>query len=514
MPLVRKNVFELGGDWAGPILWYARGVAAMKTRPLADRTSWRFYGAIHGMDRGLWEQFGYLAASDVNPPQGDIDRFWDQCQHGTWYFLPWHRGYLLAFESTLRAAVVGLGGPSDWTLPYWNYLEPNQINLPPAFSTPDWPDGHGNNPLFVQQRYGPLGDGVVVVPANSLDLSAMTDPDFTGPAEGGSTGFGGVDTGFSHPGVATGGVELSPHAVVHALVGGRDRQPPHFKGMMSMPATAALDPIFWLHHANIDRLWEVWRENPASDVDPTDPKWIRGPASIGDRGFSMPIPDGTPKDFTPGDVSDLAGLGYTYDDLSPAVPVIQAAARLFRLGAGEAFVRSMEGVGVMPSRRNVELVGVNRGPLRITGAQAVTSIHLDHEMRRRVTESLTQFALDSYPDRVFLNLENVKGTDDSAVLQVYVEAPASGKFDRSAARLAGTVALFGLRQASLVNGEHAGQGMTFVLEITNIVDSLYLENSLDVDSLQVRIAPIMPVPQNEQITIGRISIYRQGTDRA
>jgi tyrosinase len=29
-------------------------------------------------------------------------------------------------------------------------------------------------------------------------------------------------------------------------------------GWMSDPDKAALDPIFWLHHANIDRLWAAW----------------------------------------------------------------------------------------------------------------------------------------------------------------------------------------------------------------------------------------------------------------
>ena len=48
MAHMRKNVWELGGDWADPILWYARGVKAMKARALNEPTGWRFYGAIHG----------------------------------------------------------------------------------------------------------------------------------------------------------------------------------------------------------------------------------------------------------------------------------------------------------------------------------------------------------------------------------------------------------------------------------------------------------------------------------
>lgn len=197
MAFTRKNVWELGGDWADPILWYARGVKAMKSRPLNDPTAWRFFGAIHGFDQGLWQQLGYLSPTDPMPSDGDVNAYWSECQHGSWYFLPWHRGYLIAFEAIVRDAVVKLGGPADWALPYWNYFKPNQNALPAAFASADWPDGSGDNPLFVQQRYGPNNDGNVFVPVDQISLNALADPDFTGVASGGSPGFGGVNTGFS-----------------------------------------------------------------------------------------------------------------------------------------------------------------------------------------------------------------------------------------------------------------------------------------------------------------------------
>lgn len=53
MSFTRQNVWELGGDWTDPILWYARGVKAMKARALNQGTAWRFYGAIHGIDPEL-----------------------------------------------------------------------------------------------------------------------------------------------------------------------------------------------------------------------------------------------------------------------------------------------------------------------------------------------------------------------------------------------------------------------------------------------------------------------------
>ena len=509
MQYTRRNAWELGDDWADPLLWYARGVAAMSARALAEATSWRFYGAIHGIDPPLWQQLGYLSSSDQMPGDAAMQRFWSQCQHGSWYFLPWHRGFVLAFEANVRDAVVKLGGPADWALPYWNYFEPNQFQLPRAFASPDWPDGQGNNPLFVQQRYGPNSDGNVFVPVNMVNLNAMNDPDFTGVASGGSPGFGGVDTGFEHGGQVHGGIETQPHDWVHGLVGGGDPQS-QLPGLMSDPDTAGLDPIFWLHHANIDRLWAVWRQNPSTDVDPTGLNWIKGPANIGERIFSMPMPDGTSWDYTPGDMVNLASLGYQYDDVSPAVPVTQPGDRLLRLGASAAAARSVKGASAVASGKRVELVGASREPVRIKNGEAGTSVQLDAGMRRKVSASLTAAPETAAPDRVFLNLENVRGLADSTAFHVYVGLPQGAAPADHPERLAGSIALFGVRKASRVDGEHAGQGLTFVLDITNIVDSLHLANALDTDSLDVRIVPLKPVPEAAQISIGRVSIFRQG----
>jgi tyrosinase len=508
MAFTRKNVWELGGDWADAILWYARGVAAMKLRALAAPTSWRFYGGIHGFDRGMWQQLGYFSSSDKMPSSADQKRFWKQCQHGSWYFLPWHRGYLLAFEANIRAAVTSLGGPSDWALPYWNYFKDGQANLPPAFASADWPDGTGNNPLFVPQRYGPNNDGNVFIPLDQVNLDAMSDPDFTGVASGGDPGFGGVDTGFSHGGPTHGALESQPHDMVHVLVGGGDPSNPQLPGLMSDPDTAGLDPIFYLHHANIDRLWQVWRLNPPTDVHPADLNWVKGPANAGGRVFSMPMPNGTAWDYTPGDMQDLGKLGYTYDDLSPAVAAPEPASRALALGASRA--AAMRGAA-MAKGRNVELVGANEEPLQIKGGGARTSVQLDAGVRRKVAASLSVSGDEApQPDRVYLNLENVRGLADATSFKVYIGLPENAKPADHPENLAGTVALFGVRKASQADEEHGGRGLNFVLDISDIVDSLHMRNALNTDSLDVRIVPMKPVPDEAQITVGRVSIFRQG----
>jgi len=510
MAFTRKNVWELGGDWADPILWYARGVKAMQARPLAEPTGWRFYGAIHGIDPGLWQQLGYLDPNERPPSDADVAAYWNECQHGSWYFLPWHRGYLLALEAVVRDAVVKAGGPADWALPYWNYFKPNQNALPPAFASPDWPDGRGDNPLFVPQRHGPRNDGKVVVPVRMINLNALGDPDFTGSADGGSPGFGGVNTGFSHGGDVHGGIETQPHDFVHGLVGGRDPET-GLPGLMSDPDTAGLDPIFWLHHANIDRLWEVWRENPRSDVDPSDANWVSGPAAVGDRAFVLPMPGGVRFTYTPGQMSDLAALGYNYDDVSPPAGTPQRIARFRRLGARAAAVEALARSSAMAARKTAELLGANSEGIRVSGAEARTSVALDAAAKSRLTGSLRAVtaAAAGAPDRIFLNLENVRGLSDATAFEVYINVPEGEDPAKHPELLAGSIALFGVRKATLADNTHAGNGLTFVLEITHVIDTLHLAGALNADQLHVRLVPLNPVPEAAKISIGRISIFRQ-----
>jgi tyrosinase len=167
----------------------------------------------------------------------------DQCQHQTWYFLPWHRGYLRAFERIVAAAIVQLGGPADWALPYCYNDESNRnrLDLPPAFGSQTWPDG-GTNPLFVVARYGSTGQSGAPIKLDPRSVSlddAFLGNSFVGTQIGGSPGFGGGRTPFKHSGRGDEGLlEQSPHDNVHGDIGGardNDLTDPFKVGLMSNP---------------------------------------------------------------------------------------------------------------------------------------------------------------------------------------------------------------------------------------------------------------------------------------
>lgn len=534
----RKNAWTNNGTFDNTdLLWYAKGVIEMQSRSVADPTSWWFYAAIHGEfllqeitdPRYLylnWKNIAYIrpvAQLGTPPPQNLTDLFWDQCQHGSWFFPPWHRGYLVALENILRDIIVNqLNGPADWALPYWNYLKqsqtPTEFKIPPAFLSQALPDGT-KNPLYVLERYGPKGNRDIYVEVGAdMETSANDECQWdkiysesdepTPPGTGNLYGYyyGGGQTGFSHNGDGTGDLEMNPHNFVHSMVGGRETSNNQL-GLMGVPNTAALDPVFFLHHANIDRMWAAWIET-GQNQNPTDANWLAGPSANGNSRFAMPVKaDGTPWYYTPEDVETTVNLkyygstySYTYDDLSltsfdTTPPEKNVAERLANLG-----IRGPEKNIEMATKRSEELVGSSTGSLKLTSGDTHTTVQLSPPEWRTVEKSLVTASRSTLPDEIYLQLENVKGIDDANFLSVYVNQ-----------KFAQTISLFGLLQASMENSPHGGNGKTYKINITRIIDDLHLEGAIDVNSLDIQIRTKHNIPDKEEITIGRIGIYRAGS---
>ena len=506
----RNNAWNNGGTFDNPdLLWYAKGVGVMQSRTLDDPTSWWFFAAIHGeylTGENAFPGWGFIPGppqvpTTPLPSQSLQDLYWDQCQHQSWYFTPWHRGYLIALEKQIRAAVVSLGGPSDWALPYWNYFGPNnEFEIPPAFTQTTLPDGT-SNALFVQARYGPNSDSNIFIPIPPVSEDCQNNTIFTGSnTVTPPPGYGGPNTGFSHGGETSGNLENNPHNQVHVFIGGNSPDG-QTSGLMSDPGIAALDPIFYLHHSNIDRMWAAW--DGSGNSNPGETNWTSGPTAVGDHEFAMPFPDGSSWVYTPNDVNSLSQLDYTYDDMAAAVAAAAApqafnklAKRLIKLGVAPAAAKAAQGAKMDTGA--AELLGAHDKALQIKSSGARATVKLDTGVRRKMSASFAAASQTKVPDHVYLKLENVRGTRDSYVLNVSVNQ-----------QRAGSVALFGLRRATLKDGQHAGGGLTFVLDITNIVDELSLDKALDADSLDVRIRPNNAVPDSEEITVGRIAVYRQ-----
>lgn len=535
----RKNAWNNNGTFDNAdLLWYAKAVRQMQSRSLNDPTSWWFYAAIHGEfllqpikdPRYLylnWTNISYIPSSaqlGTHPPQSQTNLFWDQCQHGTWFFPPWHRGYLVALENILRDIIIQLNGPTDWALPYWNYLNQSPTNseykIPPAFMAGSLPDGTPN-PLYVPERYGPKGDNDIYVEVGEdIETSANDEcqwdtiySESATPAPQGTGNlfgyyFGGEETGFSHSNSGFGDLETNPHNYVHGMVGGQEISNGQM-GLMGVPATAALDPVFFLHHANIDRMWAAWNET-GQNQNPSDPNWLTGPSANGNSQFAMPLNStGAPWYYSPEDVQVIKNLkyngtiySYTYDDLSltsydttpPAKLQRNLFQRLTKLGAKD-LEKSIE----MPAKRSEELIGASKGSLKLISGNVHAAVKLNPPAWKSVERSLLKASVSKLPDEIYLQLEDVKGGNDTNFLSVYVNE-----------KFANTISLFGLLQASTENSLHGSKGLTYKINITHIIDDLHLEGNMDVESLDVQIKTKNNIPDSDEITIGRIGLYRLG----
>ncbi len=470
---IRKSVYSLANNDAA-LDWYAQAVGAMKNRDYLDPTSWWYMGAVHGNP-------------NMTPPP-DGATFWDQCQHRTWYFLPWHRGYVAAFEAMIAKEVTALGGPDDWALPYWDYsqnltVNPDARTLPPQFRPRFHTDGT-ENPLWAPRNMFP--DGFFGLSDFDVDLGALADPVFTDPT-GFAPGFGGPAVLKNVFGTINGELENIPHNVVHGRIG----------GWMGSTDTAAFDPIFWLHHCNIDRLWDEWLVSDAMHFNPTDTAWSS------DVSFDMHDGDGNPFTYTSADTENTTTFmhGYKYD----SIPVPSFSIPSPGPTEGDIILAEVE----------PELAGTSRGPVKLESGVTRAPVDLSTD---GLTKSFTESALPT-PIKVFLRLENVRGTGVPSDYEVYVDIDG----DAVEPLRVGTLGTFGISKASSPDSAHGGNGITQLYEITYAADRLKLTDA-NTSEVQVSFREIergpqpeaglmqipgakMPDPEEPGVEVGRIAIY-------
>ncbi|HEY4143795.1 tyrosinase family protein [Pinirhizobacter sp.] len=256
----RRNV---NGAYSTAVLGDLRAaINAMMALPPEDPRNWYRQAMIHVLD----------------------------CPHGNAWFFPWHRGYLYWFECIARKLLM----KPSFALPYWDWTSAS--DMPAAFFRGDLLDTRATGfihdfPTFNDKFRGPMETFWSKLnnnQRNALNQRGMdtfekfwsavhiyfsrgTGRKF-GPDNRGLTGdaleavslpiltnalapstfeeFGGsmVDQ-HNAMGGSPGMVESQPHNLVHEAIGG------YMGDFMS-----AADPVFWLHHCNIDRLWDIWME--------------------------------------------------------------------------------------------------------------------------------------------------------------------------------------------------------------------------------------------------------------
>jgi tyrosinase len=247
---VRQNITTFAAD-PSKLAALKKGVSVMKQRSVTnpnDPTGWTYWASSHGTPNAV-------------PPS--LVNIYNQCQHGTTYFYPWHRAFLYYFEQVLRDA----SGDSSFTLPYWNwYSEPT---IPSAFTSP----ANSSNPLWHSPRASNTVGTLSQTPFTRTNFKLPPYPGFSGDLEG------------------------DPHGSVHDDIGGD----------MGFINRSAFDPIFWLHHCNIDRLWNVWVNEGHSNPPSSDP-WSS-------QSFAYNV-SGTMKKTCGEVINTVSQLDYRYDNES------------------------------------------------------------------------------------------------------------------------------------------------------------------------------------------------------
>src|SRR5262249_6618805 len=100
---------------------------------------------------------------------------------------------------------------------------------------------HPWDPNFLQRSFGTDATAMALPTSADVDTALNVDHYDSSPWSGSSSGL-------------RANVEYNLHNLVHCWIGGT-------MGKMTSPN----DPVFWLHHCNIDRLWAVWqRRHPGA----------------------------------------------------------------------------------------------------------------------------------------------------------------------------------------------------------------------------------------------------------
>ncbi len=447
-PRVRYNAYSTQGK--AMLQKYESAVQRMMNAslyPEANPLSWAFQWYTHWVKEppGMASELSRIYPQPNAPYRSLAQAMWETCQaHGGEnedFFLPWHRMYVYYFEQIVRL----ISYEPSFTLPYWNYSNPAQAAMPPEFLVT-------SSALYRQTRNAGPNAGNAI-PANLVALTALQDKTYS--PSGASQGF-------------CADLDFGLHGNVHVWVGTASQ------GMGTVP-WAANDPIFWMHHCNIDRLWASW--NKGNCKNPTYTAWLNQQFTFADISGNKVV--ATVKDF-----NDVSQLGYTYDAFEAAsCPRIIVHVNPALLAAIASEIK----VARTPVRLNLT-------PPKPKGRAEV----------RPVREQIKALA----PEKsVYLVLQNVHASAAPGVhYDVYLDLPEGDKPNQDSPYYVGTINFFGV---TMMNDKMASmKPRTFSLDVTDKVKALAARGALT-NTPSVTLVPQGEPNEAAKPTIGQIQLVSQ-----
>ncbi|XP_065879964.1 polyphenol oxidase, chloroplastic-like [Euphorbia lathyris] len=270
---------------------YKKAMELMKALPDDDPRSFYQQGRVHcAYCDGAHTQIGL--------PDLDLQ------VHNSWLFFPFHRLYLYFYEKILGKLI----DDPTFALPFWNWDHPDGMFLPTIYADPE-------SPLYNELRNKDHQ------PPKIIDLNFdKIDWDYPNQVEfnltimfrqmisNGKTArlfHGEPFRQGDNPNPGAGSVENVPHGAVHNWTGDKSQTNNEDMGNLY---SAARDPVFYSHHSNVDRMWNIWKTLGPKRTDPTDTDWL-------DAAFTFYDENTNPVRCKVSDSLDTKKLRYVYQDV-------------------------------------------------------------------------------------------------------------------------------------------------------------------------------------------------------
>lgn len=425
---VRVNVAALSATHK-ILTSYAAAIVEMRAisqKDAKDPRGWIFQANMHWTPRG-------------EPVQSDD---WNQCEHGTRWFCPWHRGYLYFFERIVRQ----LSGDSSFALPYWKWDDAASRSLPLPFRQDP------GSALYDASRG--INDGSEL-PGARIDhdlAGVMAQASFDNSASG--------ELGFSLS------MDQSPHGLVHVEIGGN----------MGTVPTAARDPIFFLHHTNVDRLWNRWLDDPAH-ANPGDEAWLKNKKEGAAKPFRFYDENKKLVELTTEEVLKMTAQASRYDDDKEERKPAPAQAILVRGPAS-----------------TVTLASASKEVFELTNKPAEVRLALGTSGAKRLGRLLAVppgREPASPRAKVFVIVEGLSVPTTDPAVHYYVYLKSAGQKADEPGEYIGTVHFFG----RVEHGEHDAHGPVAKFDqkfdATSALDKLSGAGKQALDDLSVRMVPVV-----------------------